>query len=34
MAQNINPERSQPSNIGKQNDEPFLVKDSHAVSKR
>lgn len=34
MAQNINPEHSQTSNLSKQNEETYLVRDSHAVSKR
>uniref|UniRef100_A0A0K8TN60 Ubiquitin-conjugating enzyme E2 C n=1 Tax=Tabanus bromius TaxID=304241 RepID=A0A0K8TN60_TABBR len=34
MAQNINPERPQSSNLTKQADEPVPVKDNHAVSKR
>lgn len=34
MAQNISPDRSQSSNLSKQNDEAVTVKDNHAVSKR
>lgn len=34
MAQNISPDRSQSSNLAKQNDEAVTIKDNHAVSKR
>lgn len=34
MAQNISPDRSQSSNLSKQNDEAVTIKDNHAVSKR
>lgn len=34
MAQNINPEHPQSSNLIKQNEETTFLKDSHAVSKR
>lgn len=34
MAQNINPEHPQSSNLTKQNDETVTLKDNHAVSKR
>lgn len=34
MAQNVNPEYSQSSNLIKQNDDTVTVKDNHAVSKR
>lgn len=34
MAQNISPDRSQSSNLTKQNEEAVTIKDNHAVSKR
>lgn len=34
MAQNISPDRSQSSNLAKQNEESVTIKDNHAVSKR
>lgn len=34
MAQNISPDRSQSSNLSKQNEESVTIKDNHAVSKR
>lgn len=34
MAQNINPEDSHSSQLSKQSEETFTIRDSHAVSKR
>lgn len=34
MAQNISPDRSQSSNLSKQEAEAVTIKDNHAVSKR
>lgn len=34
MAQNINPDHPQSSNLSKQSDDAIMVKDNHAVSKR
>lgn len=34
MEQNINPEHSQSSQLTKQSEETFTIRDSHAVSKR